>query len=77
LTTERRFSTARRRAAGERSAYIFHTPVDKNIVTAWFDSDTMENAKALTSDPALARGMPAAGVISTPQFPFPNIDRLN
>jgi hypothetical protein len=60
-----------RRAVGERGAYILHNGPDRTRVTVWFTWDTLENAKAFASDPALVNGMAAAGVISTPRIHFP------
>lgn len=63
-----------RRAVGEVAAYILHNPVDRNVVTVWFEWDTMERAQAWAADPALTNGMTAAGVISTPVFRFHDIE---
>ncbi len=43
-------------------------PSDKNVVTVWFEWDTMERAQAWGADEALANGMTAAGMISIPVF---------
>ncbi len=66
-----------RRAVGEMSFYILNNPTNRNLVTVWFEWDTMENARAFASDPILANGMVAAGVISTPVFYFCAIERSN
>ena len=63
-----------RRVVGEMAAYILLNPVDRNLVTVWFQWDTMERAQAWAADPALANGMTAAGVISTPVFSFHAIE---
>ncbi|WP_135507612.1 hypothetical protein [Roseovarius aestuariivivens] len=62
-----------RRAMGEIAAHILHNPNDENVVTVWFEWDTMQRARAWATDPALANGMAAAGVISTPVFSFYDI----
>ena len=62
-----------RRAVGEMAFYIMHNPFDRNHITVWFEWDTMERARAWAADPALANGMSAAGVISTPVFSFHDI----
>jgi hypothetical protein len=62
-----------RRAVGEMASYILHNPVDRNVITVWFEWDTMEHARAWASDPVLANGMVAAGVISAPVFSFQHI----
>ena len=61
---------ATRRSVGEMASYILYNPVDQNMITVWFEWDTMERARAWASDPALAYGMTAAGVVSTPVFSF-------
>lgn len=63
-----------RRAVGEIASYILHNPNDQNVVTVWFEWDTMERAQSWAADPALANGMTAAGVISTPVFSFRDIE---
>ena len=66
-----------RRAVGEMASYILYDPVDQNLVTAWFEWDTMERAHAWASDPALASEMTAAGVTSTPVFSFHDIEKTD
>jgi len=66
-----------RRSVGEMTSYIMHNPVDKNVVTVWFEWDTMERARAWASDPALANGMSTAGVVSAPVFSFHEIGATN
>ncbi len=63
-----------RRSVGEMASYIMHDPVDQNRITVWFEWDTIERARAWASDPALANGMTAAGVISIPVFTFHDIE---
>ena len=63
-----------RRAVGEIASYILHNPTDPNVVTVWFEWDTMERAQSWAADPVLANGMTAAGVISTPVFSFHAIE---
>ena len=63
-----------RRSVGEVASYIMHNPADQYRITVWFEWDTMERARALASDPALANGMTAAGVISIPVFTFHDIE---
>jgi hypothetical protein len=63
-----------RRSVGEMASYIMHNPVDQNMITVWFEWDTMERARAWAADPALANGMTAAGVVSTPVFSFHDIE---
>ena len=65
-----------RRALGEMASYILHNPNDQNVVTVWFEWDTMERAQAWAADQALANGMTAAGVISTPVFSFHDIESM-
>ncbi|WP_306262358.1 hypothetical protein [Pararhizobium sp. IMCC21322] len=66
-----------RRSVGEMASYIMHNPVDQNMITVWFEWDTMERARAWVADPALANGMIAAGVVSTPVFGFRDIESTN
>ncbi|MEL7394198.1 MAG: hypothetical protein AAGK02_03145 [Pseudomonadota bacterium] len=66
-----------RRSVGETASYIVHNPVDQNMITVWFEWDTMERARAWAADPALANGMTAAGVVSTPFFSFHDIESTN
>lgn len=47
------------------------------MITVWFEWDTMERARAWVADPALANGMIAAGVVSTPVFGFRDIESTN
>ncbi len=68
---------ATRRSVGEMSAYILHNPVNQRVVTVVFEWDTMERARAFAEDPALANGMVAAGVVSTPTFTFVPVERSN
>lgn len=63
-----------RRSVGEMASYIMNDPVDQNRVTVWFEWDTMKRARAWASDPALANGMTAAGVVSIPVFSFHHIE---
>lgn len=63
-----------RRAVGEMASYILHNPIDRNVITVWFEWDTMERARTWASDPVLANGMAAAGVISAPTFSFHDIE---
>ena len=62
---------------GEMASYIMHNRVDQNMITVWFEWDTMERARAWAADPALANGMTAAGVVSTPFFSFHDIESTN
>ena len=66
-----------RRSVGETSFYILHNPMNRNLVTVWFEWDTMEHARAWASDSALANGMVAAGVVSVPVFSFHEIQTAN
>lgn len=66
-----------RRAVGEVASYILHNPIDQNALTVWFEWDTMERARAWASDPVLANGMTAAGVVSKPVFSFHHIGSTN
>lgn len=66
-----------RRTVGEMASYIMHNPVDRNSITVWFEWDTMERARAWASDPVLANGMSAAGVVSNPAFSFHHIGSMN
>jgi len=59
-----------RRSVGEMSFYILHNSMNRNLVTVCFEWDTMERAQAWASDPTLANGMAAAGVVSPPVFSF-------
>ncbi|MEM7005001.1 MAG: hypothetical protein AAF498_03900 [Pseudomonadota bacterium] len=63
-----------RRAAGEMTFAILQSPTNEALVTVWFEWDTMERARAWASDPILANGMAAAGVISEPVFSFSVIE---
>ena len=66
-----------RRAVGEMSFHILDNPDNRNLVTVWFEWNTMENAKAFASDPILLNGMAAAGVISRPIFTYCAIEPTN
>lgn len=66
-----------RRSVGEIASYILHTPDEPEVVTVWFEWDTIERARAWASDPALANGMIAAGVVSTPVFTFQDLPSTN
>ncbi len=68
---------ATRRSVGQMSAYILHYPVDQRVVTVVFDWDTMGRARTFAHDVALANGMVAAGVISTPTFTVVPVERSN
>ena len=66
-----------RRSVGEVASYIMHNPGDQNVVTVWFEWDTLDRARTWASDPALAYGMAVAGVVSTPVFSIHEIKRTN
>jgi len=66
-----------RRSVGEMTSYTMHNPVDQNMITVWFEWGTMERARAWAADLALANGVTAAGVVSTPVFSFHDIESKN
>lgn len=59
-----------RQSAGELSAQILHDMADPNKLTLLFGWDSLENAQAYASNPALKAAMQNAGVSSPPSFQF-------
>jgi heme-degrading monooxygenase HmoA len=59
-----------RKAGGEKTFQILHTDNDSNNLVAYFEWDSLENAKKFASSPELKDTMGKAGVVEQPEIYF-------
>ena len=59
-----------RRAGGEKTFQILHTDNDRNNLVAYFEWDSLENAKKFTNSSELKEAMGKAGVVEQPEIYF-------
>lgn len=59
-----------RRASGEKSYQLFHPDDDPNNLVAFFEWDTLDNAKKFVSGKELKEAMGNAGVVERPEVYF-------
>ena len=59
-----------RKAAGDKTARIFHTTDDPNNLALLFDWDSAENAKKFLESPELMEKMKEVGVTEKPEVYF-------
>lgn len=63
-----------RAAAGLRDVFVKQEIDNTNTVTAFFRVINLEKAQAFLADPALKEAMSKAGVVSTPEIAFYNLE---